>query len=336
MKINLDQLSQRCQKNAAPGYWLAGDEILLQQESAGIVRAHAKQAGFTERNVFHVDAQFNWAQLQTQQDNLSLFSDKQLIELHLTSVKLGDAGRKCLQACVETLNEETFLLILSPKVEAQTQKAKWFQSTIKILDFAPIWPITPAHYPTWLKKRCQQYQLNLDSGALNFLAQQTQGNLLAADQALQHLKLLHTNETVNQAALAEILQQSQQTDLFTLADTALTGNLQQALTLLHTLKAQSTEPILILWALVRELRQLNKLFVLISQGQSAAQAMQSERIWTNKQNIMRNALKRLTQTQIQHLIQLAAKIDLQLKGIKPQDPWQNLEKFILALASPTT
>jgi DNA polymerase-3 subunit delta len=317
MKINSEQLPQQLLKSH-PGFWLASDEIFLQQIAADLIRAHAKQTGFTQRIVFHIDAHFNWAQIEQQLNNRSLFSDKQLLELRFMHDKFSDADRKALQTCTEKLSTDILLLILTHKIEAQTQKAKWFESITKTVCFIPIWPITPQHFVSWLKKRSVDYQLKIEEPALQLLAKQTQGNVLAADQMLQQLQLLYRHESINTDMTADMTHSAMQTDLFTFVDVFLSAQPAKTLSHLELLKIQGVEPILIIWALARELRGLN-----------AMHLGEKPYVWPARQALIHQALKHFPTIKIHKLMPQLARIDLYIKGVKPGDAWLALERLLL-------
>jgi DNA polymerase-3 subunit delta len=317
MKINSEQLPQQLSKSHQC-FWLASDEVFLQQISADLIRAHAKQTGFSERIVFQIDAQFNWADVMQTLCTRSLFSDKQFIELRFIQDKFSDADRKALQACIEKLCPDILLLILSHKIEAQTQKAKWFEEVTKKACFIPIWPISNTQYLTWLKNRSGYYQLHIDQAGLQLLAKQTQGNVLAADQILQQLKLIYMAIPITADMLADLIHDAMQSDLFTFVDIFLSAQSKATIKHLDILKTQGVEPILIIWALARELRTLNSMHL-------------GERpyIWPSRQTLIQQALKHFPQAKIRKLIPQLATIDLYIKGAKPGDPWLALERLIL-------
>jgi DNA polymerase III subunit delta len=316
MKITSAQLLQ--QKTHQAGYWLASDEIFLQQNAASHIRSMTNKAGFTTRQVFHIDAQFNWDTVYQQRNNRSLFDDKLLLELHFPSNKFSDDDKKALQWLVKNLCDDICLLILSGKIDAATQKTKWFNAIVDPIYFVPIWPIAPNQYSAWLKERCQYHQINLDTAALAALATHTRGNVLAADQLIQQLKLLYSNN-ITAAQITELADCSAQTDLFTFVDIFLTDNKQQILTHLHLLKNQGVEPILIIWALARELRLLNAILLKTN----------TQPIWPSRQPLINQACRLFSSARIYKLIQNFATIDLQIKGAATGCAFSTLEQCLL-------
>ena len=97
MQIALSQLNQHLQGSGAKGlrtlYTLHGDEALLQQEAADAIRTMAREQGYTERTVFAVaGAHFDWGEVLAAGGSMSLFADKQIVEIRIPSGKPGKEG----------------------------------------------------------------------------------------------------------------------------------------------------------------------------------------------------------------------------------------------------
>jgi DNA polymerase-3 subunit delta len=85
MQLRLDALDAHLTKGLAGLYVVYGDEHLLSQEACDRIRASARAAGFTERNVFTVERSFDWSSLLGATQSMSLFGERQLIELRRAS-----------------------------------------------------------------------------------------------------------------------------------------------------------------------------------------------------------------------------------------------------------
>ena len=53
-----------------------------------------------------------------------------------------------------------------------------------------VWPITGDQLPRWIKQRLLQSDINANQEAAEILAERVEGNLLAAVQEIEKLKLL--------------------------------------------------------------------------------------------------------------------------------------------------
>lgn len=303
MKTTLEQWPQQLNQALKPCYWLTSDEPLLLDEAATALRQKARTQGFT-RTLFHVDAAFDWQQFTDQTQSLSLFSDKQLIECRLKQSKLGDAGVKALQHYLTQTHPDTCALLISPKLEAAAQKTKWFKSLESELVWLPIWPPREGQFLDFLKKRAQHYDLQLDHEALQLLAAQTQGNLLAAKGILERLSLT-LKGPVDLSTLREALHDASQFDIFDLVDTALKGQAAQVVRIFHQLIEQGVAGVLILWALVKQVKEL-----------AAMQANPGQPIgMPHRQSLLNQALRRLSAPRLAEIQVKAAVVDAALKGV---------------------
>ena len=80
MKIKANQLSPHLQKNLARCYLVTGDEHLLVDECLDAIRSHARDRGFTSRDLHVATTGFDWSQLSNAGSNLSLFAERRVVE----------------------------------------------------------------------------------------------------------------------------------------------------------------------------------------------------------------------------------------------------------------
>jgi DNA polymerase III subunit delta len=94
MQLAAAQLNQHLQRGLKSLYTLHGDEPLLIQEAADAIRAHARTQGYTERTVHTASgAHFDWSEVLASGGSLSLFADKQIVEVRVPTGKPGKEGR---------------------------------------------------------------------------------------------------------------------------------------------------------------------------------------------------------------------------------------------------
>ena len=127
MQVKLDALAAHVDQRLAPLYVVHGDEHLLAIEAADRIRAAARRAGYTERDVMQVDRHFRWSRLGESGQSLSLFGDRKLIELRMPGGKPGKDGSAALQAYAKTVVEgDTITLITLPRLDGDQKKSAWF------------------------------------------------------------------------------------------------------------------------------------------------------------------------------------------------------------------
>lgn len=337
MKIRGDQLSSTLARQSAPLYWLAGDEILLLREAADEVRRHWREAGFAEREVFHVEQGFDWNDFLYQLDATSLFAERKLIELRLYGAKLDAGGREAITAWLDKAPEDYRVLITGPRVDSSILSAKWFRNLDDRLVLVQIWPIDRARLPAWLRRRLGAAGIQADDDALQVLTDRVEGNLLAAEQEIEKLTLLAgvgpgANARLTGKDVLRLVSDSSRYDLGKLTDAALRGDAERAQRVLGGLRAEGVFPLLILAVLGRELRQLLGILEQIDQGREIGQAMSAARVWQSRKPIVSQALKRLSADKAQQMLEHCKLIDHSVKGLHRANPWDELSLLVLQFA----
>ena len=327
MKIRQDQLQATLAKGLASCYLVAGDEPLLVMEACDEIRAAARAQGIDERELFHAEAGFDWRQLQEEANAMSLFSSRRILEVRIANGKPSDKGN-ALTDILDHPNPDNLLLIVCPRLDAAAQRSAWFKAAEKSGVFLPVWPIERAQYPGWLKRRIQLAGLQIEPAALAALAHQTEGNLLAAVQEIEKLRLLGT-PTITEAIITDAIGDSSRFDAFGLADSCLLGNLAEASRILSHLRAEGTEPLMILGALTRKIRQLLAMHSL--NGPQLNEAFKKQNIWPKQQPPYKNALQRLSARQLQSALQKAEATDAAVKG-SGDNPWLLLSELTVVLS----
>ena len=332
MRLKPDQLPAHLQKNLAPIYFVSGDEPLLVNEAADAIRAAARRVGCSERLVYTLESGFDWNQLREAQNSLSLFAERRLLELRMASPKPGDAGGQALRDYAARPPEGDVLLITAGKLEKETQNAKWFQALEQSGIVVQVWPVEPAQLPRWIAQRMATRGLKATPEAVALLAERVQGNLLACTQEIEKLLLLHGEGVVDADAVTEAVADSARYDVFVLVDAALAGDAPRAARILRGLRGEGEEPVLILWALTREIRALLPMLHQLRQGEALDRVLAAGRVWDKRKAPVQAALKRLTPARCHELLILAGEVDRAIKGARRGNVWDELLQLTLGLA----
>lgn len=331
MQLRHEQLTAHLQKQLAPLYLVSGDVPLLVQESCDAIRTAARNQGYAERQVFYVEASFSWQNLLSAADSYSLFSSKQLLELRVNGSTLGDAGHKALQTYVARLPTDKILLIIMGKLESSALRTNWFQALANAGVALQIWPIDKPQLPRWIAERLKVAGLHVEPAGIQLLADYAEGNLLAAQQEIEKLSLIFGAGTIKTDDIADAINDSARFDVFALSDAALQGDRKRTLRILGGLKDEGIEPILVLWALVRELRSLVAQAHALARGGSLDKIMQEQRVWEKRKPLVRSALQRHPLKKLQQLLLQAGNIDRIVKGLDQGNTWNALEDLGLAI-----
>ena len=333
MKLKPDQLAQHLQRDLKPVYLISGDEPFQSDMACRQIREAAQAQGYSEREQFHVDGGFDWEQLQASASNLSLFAEKKLMELRLPAGKSpGAPGGKALTAWAEADNRDTLLLISMGKLDKKQQQAKWFKALDKAGAIIQIWPVEAAQMPGWIQARMQARGMQPDPAAVQLLAERLEGNLLAADQELEKLRLLCGEGAVDAEQVEAAVSDSARFDVFALVDAALLGETWRMLRIFNGLRGEGLEPVLVLWALTREIRSLSGMAWLIAQGESLEQALSQYRIWNKRKAPVSAGLRRHSVRRWQGMLYQAAAIERVIKGRAAGAPWDELVQLGLKMA----
>lgn len=331
MQTKPEQLQRQLGQGLARCYLVTGDEPLLVQESADAIRAAARAGGCIERELLEINVAGDWQQLMQSAGALSLFADRKLIEVRLPSGKPGAEGSKALQEYL-AMDSDDVLLIVAGKIDRQSQRAKWYTALDKAGVIVTIWPVSPRDLPRWLGQRLGAAGLQIDKDALQLLAERIEGNLLAAVQEVEKLKLLAEDGKITIDTVLSSVLDNARYNPFGLADTALGGDARAALRTLRGLEAEATQPPVVLWALARDIKLLCQLDEDRRAGVAPDQAINQRGVWRSRAALVKNALNRHTTDSVTQLQSLALETDATVKGFHPGNPWDVLERIILLLA----
>ena len=331
MQIKPEQLSAHLAKGMAPLYFVSGDDPLLVQEASDTIRAAARQTGCSEREVHHVDTGFDWQGFLQSGDAMSLFSDRKLIELRLPSGKPGDKGSKALQSYAERPSEDNILLIISGKLEGSAKNSKWYKTLDKAGAMVTIWPMNLNQLPGWAMRRMKDKGLQPTQDAVALLVERVEGNLLACAQEIEKLLLLHGPGKIDIEDIIEGVADSSRFDIYKLVDGALQGDAVRTSRIINGLKGEGVEPVLVLWALSREIRTMQSMAFEINQGANMGQVLAKQRVWDNRKALVQNGLKRYSLPQWQAMLNRCAEVDAIIKGRRAGTVWDEFLELSLLL-----
>jgi len=331
MKIKLEQLAGQLKKGLAPLYIISGDEPLLVQEAADLVRKQAREAGCHERIVMNVEKGFDWNSLLQESSGMSLFADKRLLELRLPTGKPGDAGGKALRAYAEAPSSDDVLLIVAGKVDTKSQQTKWYKTVEAAGVAVPIWPMDVSQLPAWITRRMKASKMQPTGDAALVLAERVEGNLLACAQEIDKLFLIHGAAEIDAEMIVDAVANSARFDIFGLVDTALSGNGERVARMMSGLRSEGVEPVLVLWALAREIRTLASMSFEVARGTSPDQVMRNQRVWEKRKPLIKRGLRR-SPRQWWYLLHRAGQIDRMIKGQATGNVWDELLELSLMLS----
>ena len=187
--------------------------------------------------------------------------------------------------------------------------------------------------PRWIMERARRLGLTLEHEAAAFLSERVENNPLAANQEIEKLALWSPGARIGLAELQGAIADNSRYDAFDLVAAALAGRLDQSLKVLRGLRAEAVEPVMILWAILRELRLACRLSWRSGRGEALEALFADHHIWPARQGPLRDALKRHTTGGLWALLLLAGRAERGIKGIgERHDPWLALDEICMRLA----
>jgi len=331
MKLRAEQLDAHLAKGLAPVYVVSGEEPLQLGEACDAVRRHAREQGFTEREVMAADAGFDWRELMASCNTLSLFASRKLIELRMPSGKPGAEGGKIFQEYAERPPADTVLLVISGKLDKASQNTKWYQALDGLGATVQVWPVETRDMPGWIAARMRARGLQPAREAAVMLAERVEGNLLAAAQEVEKLLLLYGEGPLSVEQVEVAVTDSARFDVFGLVDAALAGDAPRVTRMLDGLQAEGVEPILVLWALGREIRSLAEMAAQLETGTPIERVLAEHRVWDKRQAPVRAGLARHPRGRWLQMARRAGRIDRIAKGVLPGNAWDELLQLVLLM-----
>lgn len=323
MSLSPDQLYRQLVTKLDPFYWVSGDEPLLIKEATDAIRQAALEKGFNDRHSFHSDAGIDWSEVFNITQSFGLFSERQLIEIHLQNKRPDKQGTETLASIFKQDNPDLVVLISSSQLHGKKDKNKaWYKEFLQVGTAVESYPIPVEKLPAWIKNRLAEHQLTATSDALTLLAERNEGNLLAAAQEVEKLALLFPGTEITPQMAQEAVGQSSRYDSFDISDAIVQQDTQRALRIIKGLQEEGVEPPLVLWALRRDCRVL----LAFCSGERP-----QDFIHSSKRAAYQQTARQLGANHIMEAMAQAALADQALKGMLPGDAWQPLTNIILRL-----
>ncbi len=331
MKLRGEQLEGALKRALSPIWLVSGDEPLLTDEAAALIRAAARAQGFFERQSWQAETHFNWREWLAGFDSLSLFSNQRLVELRLPTGKPGIEGGKTLEAWASNPPADTVLLITAPRLDKASLSTKWATAVERAGVLLQTAPPPIERLPDWIGERLARHNLKADRETLAWLAARVEGNLLAAHQEIEKLSLLAPPGNINLETVRAAVTDVARYDVSDLSDAFLKGDAARFCRVIDGLRNEGEALVLILTVLGNEIRTLYRIHAGLTQGQPLSALMQASRVWDSKQALVERALKRAGPNKFAWAMRALSRLDRAAKGLLREDAWDELKQLGLVL-----
>lgn len=332
MKLNPQHIGEHVRDGLLPVYVVSSNEPLLVDETLAALRAAAVGHGYTEREHHVVERGFDWEACAAGLQNMSLFATRRVVELRLPTGKPGDKGSRFFVAVTAEPPPDTVIIVITPALDKRAAQSKWATSLNRAGAWIDLRAPRPQELPAWIAARLQAAGLRAERDAVQLLAGQVEGNLLAAKQEIDKLTLLATDGHVTTKTVRASVADGARFDVYQLADAALGGDTARAARILYSLEKEGVAAPLVVWSLVRESITLADLLHQVAAGRPVARAMADARIWRNRQNLYSRAMRGRDTAFARQLVTSAGHAERIVKGSRRGGPWRAMLELTMMLA----
>ena len=332
MRILENQLESSLRKELLPCYLVTGDEHLLVQEALDKIRAVARDQGFISRELFEQTSNFDWNDFSNAGRNMSLFAERQIVELRLSSGKPGMKGSAAIIQFLESIGPDILLIISTPKLTKTLIASKWVKALEAQGGLVQVWPIEKNQLSGWIQNRMRLAGLQADIEATRMISDRVEGNLLAAKQEVEKLALLYGDGTITAKEIDSAVTDSSKFDIYKLLDAVIGGDFTRSIRILDSFRSEGFEPVILVWVLMRELRLLFAISTAVDSGEPIGRALQKSGVWKNRQKIVSTCVSRHNTDDFYLLMKMTRKLDIAAKGQSLDDPWHLAIELLLKLS----
>lgn len=326
MKMSVATLKQRLSSTQLEKlYFLCGDEPIQLMKCLDVIRNKAKEEGVTERLVFHVSGLSDWESLGAEINSMSLFAEKRLIEVRMGSKKPDKLGISVLNQITLSDNFDDRFVIVLENNESSIKKTKWFKSLQSSGVFFESKMLDSSALSHWIVATGKELGVEFSQLALQLFCERVEGNLLVASQELEKLALATSGQRIEEDDIVSSMNDSGSFDIYDLTNNLLRGDLYRTLRVVRRLREIGVEPVLIIWAIVRELRLLATIIAEVENGSSVAKLIDSARIWGPRKGAFEIFIQKATVAQVLKLLLHANYIDTVIKGARLGSVWDEIE-----------
>ncbi len=311
---------------------IAGNDDYLRESAYLKVQALLENFDVDRAQLFHLDQTgFKWDAIYSLAGNGSLFSEQTVIAL-TSQTALKKAQHEELNTLFEKAKDCFFIVILNKLTKAQ-EKQSWIKNCQQTGLFISADPIALYKLPQLIKQRFNEKSLQTTQQGYELLTDFYQGNLLGLEQEIEKLSLIFTSGMISFDELKNCISNQAHNSVFQCIDCAIEMKPLKSQQILRQLKRDKVQPAILLWAIIKELRNLANMKFDLQSGKNLSAVFDSYYIWQSKKNMFSRQLQKHPLQHFYKLITQAKLCDESIKGLSPIAPWQRLEKLLFDLAN---
>lgn len=332
MQIYYNQLEKELQNKLKLVYIISGNEIYQEEACVEKILLATKKENYLEHEVLYVEKSFDWDSFDQKSSNLSLFSEKKVIELRFLTKTVSLSAQKNINEYIDSTNNDNILIIRIPALKATEYRKKYLGQNNDNVGLIRLFPITRKNMVDELNESIIKYKYKIDKNCLNFIVDLYEGNMVAANQALIKLDLMTNNlSDVNLDFLKKVFSMDVDFEATNLVDYSLEGNIPRIQKCFNFLKQNDYPAQYIIWSFIRSFRTILFNIESINNGKSLNEILKN--IWPyERKNLMSHSLKKLNSKKIEAYLGILVRIDMQSKNVLDGNTWDSIYDLSISVA----
>lgn len=315
-----EKLEGYLQKNGAPPVLLIfGDDLLLRNDALVSIRKHLASDDL-ERQYWLQNKDFDWQQLSSGEQSMSLFGNLRLIELELPDNKPGRDGSAALTEYAQNQPESEILIVIGDRLKKETQNSRWFKALTERGPLVRTQSPDKSQLPAFIHQRARRYQLTLATGVPEKLSDWFEGNLLALDQELSKWQLLTNDGVITDDFLKDSIDDVSRFSVFALQESIQQQDFEGALHRLSRLLDEENDFHRLIWILQREVQLLTAIQKYKQTRSDTTALFRQFMIWPNQQPSYHQRASQLNLKTLQGAQRLIERIEAALKLDSGESP----------------
>ena len=332
MQIYYNQLEKQLENELKPVYIISGNEIYQEESCTEKILVAAKKDNYLEHQILYVEKSFDWNSFDEINSNLSLFSEKKIIEVRFLTKTVGLTAEKKINEYINSINHENIIILRLPALKSSDYKKKYLGQNNNNVGLIRLYPITKKNMIDELNLSIKKYNYKIDVNCLNFIVDLYEGNMVAANQALIKLDLMKNNMSeVNLDFLKKVFSKDVDFEATNLVDYSLEGDVSKVETCFNFLKQNDYPTQYVIWSFIRSFRTILFNIDAINSGKSLEEILKN--IWPyERKNLMSYSLKKLSSKKIEKYLGILVRIDMQSKNILSGNAWDSIYDLSISVA----
>lgn len=334
MKIPLQHIDKYLNKKHH-FYLLSGESHDLAHQTIDKILSIEDKDKTQELIRFYIENKsFDWDELKLQVTHPSLFNETKYIHIQI-SMTLDKSAQSALLALLQNA-VDCLMIIQTQKLTPQQSRSAWVKWVETHGLHAKAETLNPHDTLRFIESTLSQKGLSTSKAGYQLIAKSVEGNMLALTQTIEKLSLSFDKGHIDETDLKSCLSSQAEYTIYQCVDEAFNQNTTRMLAIFETLESSKTEPTLLLWAMLKELRLLATLHFELERGKSLPMLFQQFHVWESKKRGINLALKSSTLKQCYDLLKHAKQIDEMIKGLSDGHIWHHLKHLFFAVTYPAT